>query len=383
MVKETSHARYLGGQLLRLLPAALFFGVIALLVRAAPASPQTVERIYAQGLYPAISWALGGLTGALPFSLGETLLVLGALGVLGLIVFAGVRAVRARRQWWRPLVRLARQLLCIGLCLYGLFYALWGFNHFRPSYGELAGLPVAPRDSEALYALCVELADQANALRAQLPEDEQGCFAAARSPREICAEAPEAYRAASAIHPLLAGPLSPVKGILMSEVFSHLNITGIYCPYTAEANLNVNAPPTTLPLTACHELAHRLGFAREDEATFLGYLACTASDDPAFAYSGLFTALIHAGNALSAEDAEAYRALWERYSPGLARDMAQNNAYWDQYRGKAEQIQSAVNDQYLKGNGQSAGVKSYGQVVDLLLALRAQQGALPTPAALP
>ncbi|MGI6199777.1 MAG: DUF3810 domain-containing protein [Christensenellales bacterium] len=382
MTNPATHTRYLGGQLLRLLPAALVSGAIYLLVRIAPAHPQTVERVYAQGVYPAVSAALGALTGWFSFSLGEALLALGALGVLALITAAIVQAVRARRLWWRPAVALLRRLMCIGLCLYSLFYALWGFNHFRPSYGELAGLPVAPRDGEALCALCVELADQANALRAKLPEDAQGCFQATVSARQVCEKAPEAYRAAAATYPLLSGTLSPVKGVAISEALSHLNITGIYCPYTAEANLNVNAPQSTLPLTACHELAHRLGFAREDEATFLGYLACTASDDAAFAYSGLFTALIHAGNALYAEDPEAYSALWARYSPALARDMAQNSAYWDQYQGKAEEIQRAVNDQYLKGNGQSAGVKSYGMVVDLLLALRAEAGALPTPAAL-
>ena len=46
---------------------------------------------------------------------------------------------------------------------------------------------------------------------------------------------------------------------------------------------------------------------REDEANFLAYAACRASEDRFFRYSGALTAYIHAANALYAKDPERWR----------------------------------------------------------------------------
>jgi len=48
---------------------------------------------------------------------------------------------------------------------------------------------------------------------------------------------------------------------------SYLGIGGVYFPFTGEANVNISMPHTSIPFTACHEMAHQIGFAREDEAT--------------------------------------------------------------------------------------------------------------------
>jgi hypothetical protein len=75
-------------------------------------------------------------------------------------------------------------------------------------------------------------------------------------------------------YPVLAGRCARPKPALSSPVLSWLGITGIYSPFTAEPNVNMNVPDPDLPFTASHELAHARGFAREDEANYLGSLAC-------------------------------------------------------------------------------------------------------------
>ena len=50
------------------------------------------------------------------------------------------------------------------------------------------------------------------------------------------------------------------------------------------------------------------------------------------------------------------------------RDLKDHNAYWDQYRGTVSEVSDKLNDTYLKANAQEDGVKSYGRMVDLLLA---------------
>jgi hypothetical protein len=85
-------------------------------------------------------------------------------------------------------------------------------------------------------------------------------------------------------------------------------------------------------------------------------------------------ALVHAGNALVKADREAAAALRESYSGQVLRDLAANNAYWARFDDKPlSELGEKTNDAYLKANGQTDGTRSYGRMVDLLLALQRAQ----------
>lgn len=145
-------------------------------------------------------------------------------------------------------------------------------------------------------------------------------------------------------------------------------ITGVFSPYTYEANVNIAAPDYTIPATICHELAHTRGFMREDEANFIGYLACEKSGDPQFTYSGVMLALVHSINRLYSVDYNAFCQVNDTLSDGVRRDFAYNNTYWEKHEGPVAAVSEAVNDTYLKVNNQQDGTQSYGRMVDLLLA---------------
>ncbi len=107
---------------------------------------------------------------------------------------------------------------------------------------------------------------------------------------------------------------------------------------------------------------------REDEANFLAYAACRASEEPFFRYSGSATALIHAGNALYAKDPARYQQAMEGLSDGVRRDFAASSAYYNAHHTSFGEFSTKVNDTYLKVNSQPQGVATYGRMVDLLLA---------------
>ena len=92
------------------------------------------------------------------------------------------------------------------------------------------------------------------------------------------------------------------------------------------------------------------------------------SDDPYVRYSGTILGLIYAGNALNGSDPDAYRAVWDTYSPGVVSDLRAYSAAWAPYKGKASEVGDKMNDAYLKANNQTDGVKSYGRMVDLMIA---------------
>ncbi|MEG1429649.1 MAG: DUF3810 domain-containing protein, partial [Hydrogenoanaerobacterium sp.] len=169
----------------------------------------------------------------------------------------------------------------------------------------------------------------------------------------------------------LDGYYPPVKPVFFSGFMSRTQLTGIYSPFTMEANVNTACTEYTIPATMCHELSHLRGFMREDEANFIAYLACEQSQDIRFRYSGTMLALVYAGNRLYEASPKLYEALQASYSRGVATDMTADYYYWKQFDDTViSNTSDAVNDAYLKANNQQDGTESYGRIVDLLLAKR-------------
>lgn len=356
-------------QLLRL-PWLLLIPLGFLLPSIAAGNPALVERVYSQGIYPVVAAVLGFVSALAPtVSLAELVLYGLLIAIPTLLVLRLVQLFHRRI----PPVRFVGFLLSLGIfagAMLSGFYLLWGFHYFRPTLGTLLSLDVRERPVEELEALTKELALAANALRAQVPE-EDGLFA---PDLEACfARIPEAYRALGEEIPLFSRRVRSPKPVLASEAMSWAGISGIFIPYTGEANVNIHQNPLLLPSSAAHEAAHAIGIARENEANFAGYLAAMAGNDRELQYSAVMLALVHCGNQLYAAEADAYRAIYESYSEGVRRDLSAHNAYWDAYEGPVEETVTEVNDSYLKHNHLESGVKSYGEMVDLLLAWHEDQ----------
>ena len=100
----------------------------------------------------------------------------------------------------------------------------------------------------------------------------------------------------------------------------------------------------------------------------MAYLACRHSEYADFRYSGAMLAFVYTNNALISADPELGNEIFQTLCKGAQIDFAVNSAYWKQFEGPVSEISSTVNDAYLKANRQEDGVKSYGRMVDLLLA---------------
>lgn len=140
-----------------------------------------------------------------------------------------------------------------------------------------------------------------------------------------------------------------------------------------EGNYNRAMTAYNIPHTICHELSHLRGFMREDEANFIGYLACIGSDRRIFQYSGYLTGWVYAGNALARQDIDSYREIYGSLDPRAVEDLRDNSIFWNRYEGKVAQVSNQVNDTYLKINDQKEGVKTYGRMVDLMLAYHREE----------
>lgn len=333
---------------------------------AAAGAPELTETLYSRGLYPSIARALGRPGAACAFSLAEPLAVLATIGAGWLCIRRFRRLGLEGRLLARGLVDLAGAAGALWL----VFLACWGLNYQRAPFAVSSGLDTRAASPDELAKVCADLVDAANRLRDGLPEDARGVLLLSDGPSRALARVVRGYDEVGRRHPFLGVSESTPKPLRSSTLFSYLGITGIYSPFSAEANVNMTLPDVELPFSAAHELAHRFGFAREDEANYIGYLACRLHPDQDMRYAGALAASRYAMAALDGVDRQVLRTIAGRRVPAVRRDLEAIAEWSRHYRSRAADVSSAVNDAYLRAQGERRGVASYGRMVDLLMAER-------------
>ncbi len=338
--------------------------------------PDVVERLYARAFFPRVQGALGGLSARVPFSLGEILLV----ALVAAAAAFSLRTLRMRVPLPLRAFRLASAATLGAGVLYLGFLLAWGLNYARQPFGASAGLDMRPAGADELLDLSRALVEEANRARLSVAEDAAGVMRLGPGRDATLELAVAGFAEAARQYPFLGGFDAHPKKLLLSSLASRLGITGIYSPFTGEPNVNVGVPDPELPFAASHEIAHQRGFAREDEANYLGYLACRLHPHPDFRYSGLLSASVYAQHAVYGARRAAWDSIEKIRSPGVQRDLRALKAWSHRYQGPGRELAERVNDVYLKAEGQAGGVQSYGRVVDLLLAeRRTPAGDRPPP----
>ena len=331
---------------------------------------------YAETVYPILSHAGNFITGLVPFSVGEIFVyALVALFLFSIIHFI-IRMIHGKGKRGQTAAKFAVNWLCAVSVLFFLFTTDCGINYYRSTFAQTCGLQIKASQKAELVQLCENLATHSNSIRAKTKTDGNSVMKLrSHGFSENAQQARSALDGLSKTYPLLRPGYSAPKPVLASKSMSSCNITGIFFPFTFEANVNTDVPEYTIPFTMCHELSHLRGFMREDEANFIAYLACKNSSDADFQYSGAVMAFTYASNALFSADSNTASKIYSELSVGVRRDLKFNDEYWDRFKGPAANAATSVNNSYLKANSQKDGVQSYGRMVDLLLALQRSQGS--------
>ena len=294
---------------------------------------------------------LAGVCAPFPFPVWQA-----GLGILILIaIYALVRAFSKKKGFFRWLAGVVCAF-CAGVFL---FTALWGVYHWEQPISQRLGMQLRPYSAAELEETARYFGGLASEWSQKVDRTASGDM---RVDFDAFGEtAGRAFNPLAEKNSLFAGPDVPVKTLLVDDAFRYMGITGIYVPFTGEASVSKGTYAAAVPHTMCHEAAHRLGIAAEDEANFCAFLACTASGDAAFQYSGWYSAFITCYNALHNVDANAAAAVWESLDANVVNDLRRGNAHYDQYEGKVQEVAEKVNDTYLKAFNEQEGVRSYGQ----------------------
>lgn len=196
-------------------------------------------------------------------------------------------------------------------------------------------------------------------------------------------EARELMQGLGAVYPQLDGWYPRPKAMVFSDFMCQQYMQGYYFPFSMEANYNDVMHILNIPSTMCHELAHLKGFIYEDEASFIGYLACVRSENTFFQYAGYLSVLNYLYNdicKLEKENPDTFAKTVDEIQPvTVSKQVWEDNVFvsdeeWERINGKAlidtEVVDKAADvfiDVNLKVNGVSDGKVSYSRVVKLLL----------------
>ena len=138
-----------------------------------------------------------------------------------------------------------------------LYVADCGVNYRRISFSEKSDMQTSEYTAEDLKQVCIWLTEEVNARAGQVARDEAG---------EMQLSGPEGKDAVLAmeqlggVYPAMKGYYPLPKRVLLSQILSYQALTGVYSPFTVEANYNKDMPDYNIPFTACHELSHLRGF---------------------------------------------------------------------------------------------------------------------------
>lgn len=367
---------------------------------------------YIENIFPVWVNTYGRITGLFPFSVGEWLILAGLLlvaaaaiiGVLRLILGTARRIGKTGGAAESPFARFARgfyrffgwTLLSVCLIMTLNCLILYHASTFSQRYfGEDDG-SYTPAELIALYNMVTE---ECNRLAGEIPRNEEG-MAVYVSPggretavrdsgqwaeglAEMADEARSLMQQLGETYSQLDGWYPRPKAMLFSDFMCQQYMQGYYFPFSMEANYNDVMHILNIPSTMCHELAHLRGYIYEDEASFIGYLACIQSEDVFFQYAGYLSVLNYLYNDVSRlrkTNPAAYEEAAAEVQPvTVSEQVWEDNIFvsdeeWERINGKAlidtEIVDKAADifiDTNLKVNGVAGGKVSYSRVVTLLL----------------
>jgi len=339
-----------------------------LLTKISRIFPNFIETYYSSFFYKIIATVLSAITEFLPFSLAELIIVCFSIFVLYYVSKMFFHLCKYKIKRLETLKNFGLNILSVLGVIYFSFQLLWGFNYQRLPLDKIFELNIHKSSSTEVVELCKILIKNSNSLRENLNEDKNGVMELPYKKSYMLQTAYLGYDKASLKYPKLRGSYGTPKSILLSIPMCYTGITGFYFPFTNEANVNTADPDSILPFTTLHEMAHQRGYAKEGEANYIAYIACINHPDINFKYSGTLSALSYSFNALQKNDSQKFNELILTCSSSVRNDLNYNKRFWQSYSSTIKTIGNTINDTYLKSENQESGTKSYGEMVDLLLA---------------
>jgi Protein of unknown function (DUF3810) len=332
--------------------------LLALAAALAPVPPTLVEARYSRGIFPAIQTAVTPITNVVPFALLDVAAIV-ALIVLGSWLYRASR----RSGVARALLFGIAPLVTVAAAAYLIFLVMWGFNYRRVSLEQKLDFDRGRVTHDAVRKLGENAARMLNTT-----------YDLAHAPQQ---DGPTLETAFASAQQLLGAPrlavLAVPKASLLQWYFRVAAIDGMTDPFFLEVIVNPDVLPFERPFVLAHEWGHLAGYASEDEANLIAWLACLQGSALA-RYSGWLAVYEHASGSLPRADRVA---LAKQLAPGPRADLEASAARFARSSPVVRTAARDVYDSYLRANRVEEGIESYTAVVRLIVGSGMEEGQPP------
>ncbi len=349
----------------------LIFLTIA--IKWASLFPGWVENNYTYGLYPLVSGVLRFLFGWIPFSIGDLF-----YAFLVLVILARVLKffrLLFRKQLNRRYFGLAlQQGIFIFLFVYVTFNLLWGLNYNRQGIASQLGLDLRSFSTGELDTLCTSLQQELNYFAARIDTIQRETYLGKR--KNLFREGAAAYLKAEETYPFLTYRMQSLKPSMVGFLGKYVGFQGYYNPFSGEGHVKTSIPVFMQPFVTSHEIAHQLGYARENEANFVGFLAGRESTSADMRYSVYYDMYQYALRDFYHVDSMRAMALDSLLHPNVRRDRVEYARYLSKMKNPVAPFMLRIYDGYLRMNNQPKGYRTYNEVVTWLIGYYRKYGRI-------
>ena len=340
----------------------IYSGVLVLQIiglKLLASNPEFIEQYYSNGIYEYTSRLFRYVFGWIPFSFGD-------LMYTAVIVYLLVAVFKLFRNKFKTFIPFLTQGILFANIIYLAFHVLWGLNYYRLPLHQALGIE-NQYTTEEVISLTQRLIKKANMLHERLQPNDTLPVVFQQDLQDIFDKTPEGYAIVEDNFPKLDYHPKSIKNSLYRYPLSYMGFGGYLNPITQEGQINGLLPAHRWPLVSCHEEAHQLGFAKENEANFIAVMATTNNPDPYFKYSGYIFALRYCLSDVYQRNPAAGELLSAKIKPGILANCRQSRDFWMAYQNPLEPLLAKFYGGYLKANNQPAGMQSYNYVVALLV----------------
>jgi len=330
-----------------------------------------VENFYTKDFYYFFAITLRSLFGWISFSFGDILYFVSGCWLLWKLIKNCT--LLFKKKFTRELfIRKLWKLILLFVTAYIVFNVFWGLNYNRKGIAWQLHVSAVAYDTANLKVMQGLLLQKVNETKRVLVDQNVSY----PEKKDLFKRAKKCYEDAAVNYPFIQYKRISVKSSLYGLLGDYLGFTGYYNPFTGEAQVNTTVPKFLLPYITLHEIGHQLGYAKEDEANFSGYLAAANSHDTLFQYSTYLDLFVYANREVFYFDSAASKLAVTQLIPEVKADLAEWRRFNLHYRNFIDPIISWLYGKYLQVNQQPKGLQSYNEVIATLMAYYKKYGKI-------
>jgi hypothetical protein len=341
--------------------------IVSIIIKLASLSSHFIENYYVPYLFTPISVMQRWLMGWVNISIGDILYFCLILWIL-YYIFLFIKSIVLKKVTKELVKTACKKCITMLIWMYAIFNILWGLNYNRTGIAAQLKLTVTTYTKFDVQKILEQIVVRLNETAPFIIEDNKFDLSYAK------VDALKAYDSITQKINFIHYTKPSIKKTIFGRIENYLGFQGYYNPFTGEAQVNNTIPKFLIPFVTAHEMAHQLGYAKEDEANFVGFLAAKNSSSNYCKYAAYMDMLNYTVAELNNRDTNMVKNLTANLPLKVKTHFKEWRRFTREHQSLFGDATSWTYNQYLKANDMPQGLDTYNEVVALLIAYGKKYG---------